>query len=80
MSFLTTKFGKNKFPLVHLINVTNDELRIIYGLLEGLESVGVKLAVVKPCKNGLAVEPFNLSEKEAQAALRATKIIYGNQH
>ena len=80
MSFLTTRFGKNNLPLVHLIAVRNDELRTIYGLLEGLESVGVKLAVVKPCKNGLAVEPFNLSEKEAQAALRATKIIYGNQH
>lgn len=77
MSYLTTKFG-NKFPLVHLINVRNDELRTIYGLLVGLESVGVKLAVVKPCKNGLAVETFNLSEKEAQAALRATEIIYGN--
>ena len=80
LSFLTTKFGKNNLPLVHLINVTNDELRTIYGLLEGLEAAGTKLAVVKPCKNGLAVEPFNLSEKEAQAALRATKIIYGNQH
>ena len=80
LSFLTTKFRKNNLPLVHLINVTNDELRTIYGLLEGLEAAGTKLAVVKPCKNGLAVEPFNLSEKEAQAALRATKIIYGNQH
>ncbi len=77
MSFLTTTF--EKIPLVHLINVKNDELRTIYGLLEGLESVGVKLAVVKPCKNGLAVEPFNLTEKEAQAALRATKIIYENR-
>lgn len=78
LSFLTTKFGKNNLPLVHLINVTNDELRTIYGLLEDFESVGVKLAVVKPCKNGLAVEPFNLSEKEAQAALRAAKKIYEN--
>ena len=78
LSFLTTKFGKNNLPLVHLINVTNDELRTIYGLLEDFESVGVKLAVVKPCKTGLAVEPFNLSEKEAQAALRAAKIIYEN--
>ena len=76
LSFLTTKFGK--IPLVHLINVTNDELRTIYGLLEGLEAAGTKLAVVKPCKNGLAVEPFNLSEKEAQAALRAAKKIYEN--
>ena len=76
MSFLTTKFGK--IPLVHLINVTNDELRTIYGLLEGLEAAGTKLAVVKPCKNGLAVEPFNLSEKESQAALRAAKKIYEN--
>ena len=55
-------------------------MKTVYALLEGLEAAGTKLAVVKPCKNGLAVEPFNLSEKEAQAALRATKIIYGNQH
>ena len=47
-------------------------------VLEGLEAVGTKLAVVKPCKNGLAVETFNLSEKEAQAALRAAKKIYEN--
>lgn len=77
MSFLTTKFG-NKFPLVHLINVRNDEMKTVYALLEGLEAVGTKLAVVKPCKTGLAVEPFNLSEKEAQAALRAAKKIYEN--
>lgn len=82
MSFLTTKFkfGKNNLPLVHLIAVKNNEMKTVYNLLEGLEGVGIKLAVVKPCKNGLAVEPFNLTEKEAQAALRATKIIYGNQH
>lgn len=78
MSFLTTKFGKNNLPLVHLIAVRNNEMKTVYALLEGLEAAGTKLAVVKPCKTGLAVEPFNLSEKEAQAALRAAKKIYEN--
>ena len=78
LSFLTTKFGKSNLPLVHLIAVKNNEMKTVYNLLEALEAVGIKLAVVKPCKNGLAVEPFNLSEKEAQAALRAAKKIYEN--
>ena len=77
MSFLTTTFGKKNLPLVHLIAVRNNDMKTVYDLLEGLEA-GTKLAVVKPCKNGLAVEPFNLSEKEAQAALRAAKKIYEN--
>ena len=61
-----------------MFELFNNKMKTVYNLLEGLEAAGTKLAVVKPCKNGLAVEPFNLSEKESQAALRAAKKIYEN--